>query len=230
MIQPVMQNSKSAMGRCCRQSRKSNDAKNLANGDFWTTPPLRCSVAPIRRSVVVFLRCDVVPTSLCTKRIRSFRIFLPPKTFSTASTRSRSPCKHAWGVWRHLVQILIEHRPREPWDARPVAPSLTKWLSPCCMFVAIRFRSARSDHGGHVERPLDLRVSKGLQPIRQVDDTAPAVFPTRLYYPFWSCRRTAFQLDVPPFDYKLCSDTSSMQSAGASAATTTRESSVPSDE
>jgi hypothetical protein len=28
---------------------------------FWTTPPLRCSVVPIRRSVVVFQRHDVVP-------------------------------------------------------------------------------------------------------------------------------------------------------------------------
>src|SRR5207248_3016036 len=47
--------------RCCRKSRKSNDAKNLANVDFWTTPPLRCSLVSIRRSVVVFLRSDVVP-------------------------------------------------------------------------------------------------------------------------------------------------------------------------
>lgn len=46
-----------ASDRCCR---RSNGAKNLANGDFWTTPPLRCSVVPIR-SVVVFLRRDVVP-------------------------------------------------------------------------------------------------------------------------------------------------------------------------
>jgi hypothetical protein len=51
----------SGMGRCCRKSRKSNHAKNLANGDFWTTPPLRCFVVPIRKSVVVFLRRDVVP-------------------------------------------------------------------------------------------------------------------------------------------------------------------------
>src|SRR5437764_5955365 len=51
----------SVQGRCCRKSRKSNDAKNLANVDFWTTPPLRCSLVSIRRSVVVFLRSDVVP-------------------------------------------------------------------------------------------------------------------------------------------------------------------------
>ena len=51
----------SEFGRCCRKSRKSNDAKNLANGDFWTFPPLRCSVVPLGRSVVVFLIRDVVP-------------------------------------------------------------------------------------------------------------------------------------------------------------------------
>jgi hypothetical protein len=51
----------SELGRYCRKSRKSNDAKNLANVDFWTTPPLRCSLVSIRRSVVVFQRSDVVP-------------------------------------------------------------------------------------------------------------------------------------------------------------------------
>src|ERR1700751_1485522 len=51
----------SQLGRCCRKSRKSKDAENLANGEFWTTPPLRCSVVLIRRSVVVFLRHNVVP-------------------------------------------------------------------------------------------------------------------------------------------------------------------------
>ena len=50
-----------ALDRCCRKSRKSNDAKNLANGDFWTSPPLRCSVVPLGRPVVVFLIRDVVP-------------------------------------------------------------------------------------------------------------------------------------------------------------------------
>src|SRR5437870_3936930 len=50
----------SALGRCCRKSRKSNEAKNLADVDFWTTPPLRCPVAPIRRSGVAFLRSEVV--------------------------------------------------------------------------------------------------------------------------------------------------------------------------
>ncbi len=51
----------SPLGRCCRKSRKSNEAKNLANVDFWTTPLLRRSAAPIRRSVVAFLRSDGVP-------------------------------------------------------------------------------------------------------------------------------------------------------------------------
>jgi hypothetical protein len=47
--------------RCCRKSRKSKDAENLANNEFWANPPLRCFVVLIRRSVVVFLRHDVVP-------------------------------------------------------------------------------------------------------------------------------------------------------------------------
>src|SRR6516225_2194142 len=50
-----------ASGRCCRKSRKSDDTENLANGGFWTTPPLRCPVVPVRKSVVVFLRRDEVP-------------------------------------------------------------------------------------------------------------------------------------------------------------------------
>ena len=57
----VLALSSSQFDRCCRKSRKSNHAKNLANGDFWTTPPLRCFVVPIRKSVVVFLKRDVVP-------------------------------------------------------------------------------------------------------------------------------------------------------------------------
>src|SRR5580692_11649331 len=42
------------------KSRKSKNSKNLANVDFWTSSPLGCCVAPIRKSVVVFLRNDVV--------------------------------------------------------------------------------------------------------------------------------------------------------------------------
>src|SRR4030095_9638455 len=37
----------SVHGRYCCKSRKSNDAKNLANVDFWTSLPLQCSVAPL---------------------------------------------------------------------------------------------------------------------------------------------------------------------------------------
>src|SRR5262245_52082633 len=75
----------SATGRCCRKSRKSNDAKNLANGDFWTTPPLRCSVVPIRRSVVVFLRRDVVlhvAAHETHQQLQKISIVTPKKTFS----------------------------------------------------------------------------------------------------------------------------------------------------
>src|SRR6204780_2678442 len=45
---------------CCK-SRKSKDDENLANVDFLPTPPLQYSVAPIRSSVIVFARSDVVP-------------------------------------------------------------------------------------------------------------------------------------------------------------------------
>src|SRR5712691_9145654 len=81
----------SASGRCCRKSRKSNDAKNLANVDFWTTPPLRCSLVLIRRSVVVFLRSDVVPSHRCARNasaaLENF-VCCPQKTFSTASVKT----------------------------------------------------------------------------------------------------------------------------------------------
>jgi len=53
--------STSEMGRCCRKSRKSKNAENLAIGEFWITPPLRCPVVLIRRSVIVLLIHDVVP-------------------------------------------------------------------------------------------------------------------------------------------------------------------------
>src|SRR6476660_2089724 len=80
----------SELGRCCRKSRKSNDAKNLANVDFWTTEPLRCSLMSIRRSVVVFLRSDVVPSRRCARNasaaLENF-VCYPQKTFSAASTQ-----------------------------------------------------------------------------------------------------------------------------------------------
>ena len=84
----------SELGRCCRKSRKSKEAKNLANIDFRIIPPLRCSVAPIRRSVVAFLRSEVVP--YCARNasavLENFVCF-PEKTFSTASVKigSRGP-------------------------------------------------------------------------------------------------------------------------------------------
>ena len=39
---------------------KIEKLQNLANVDFWTSPPLGCCIAPRRKSVVVFLRNDVV--------------------------------------------------------------------------------------------------------------------------------------------------------------------------
>jgi hypothetical protein len=60
------------------KSRKSKDAENFANGEFWTNPSLRCFVMLIRRSVVVWSR-----SSRRTERISGFRKFrlLPVKDF-----------------------------------------------------------------------------------------------------------------------------------------------------
>jgi hypothetical protein len=66
-------------------SRDEAARYNLADGEFWTTPPLRCSVVLIRRSVVVFLdltapksnfrftpesglRADIAPCPSCANK------------------------------------------------------------------------------------------------------------------------------------------------------------------
>src|SRR6476646_3791130 len=51
--------------------------------DFWTTPPLRCSFVSIRRSMVVFLRSDVVPHVAAHKTHQQlYKIsFVTPKDF-----------------------------------------------------------------------------------------------------------------------------------------------------
>ena len=51
----------SATGRLCCKSRKLNDPENLAKGDFQRAVTLRSAITPLRRSVVVFPRNDVVP-------------------------------------------------------------------------------------------------------------------------------------------------------------------------
>jgi len=38
-----------------------DNTENLAKAEFWATPPLQYSVAPIRSSVAVFLMSDEVP-------------------------------------------------------------------------------------------------------------------------------------------------------------------------
>src|ERR1700679_1496837 len=58
---PVGRRGMSERCRYCCKSRKSKDDENLANVDFLPTPPLQYSVAPIRSSVIVFARSDVVP-------------------------------------------------------------------------------------------------------------------------------------------------------------------------
>ena len=60
-----------APGRFCCKSRKPNDYKNLAKVDFQATPTLQSVVALIRRSVVIFLRSDMVPhVATCNTRQR----------------------------------------------------------------------------------------------------------------------------------------------------------------
>jgi hypothetical protein len=51
----------SELGRYCCESRKSNDAENLAKVDFWALLLPQGSLGPIRRSVVVLVGNDVVP-------------------------------------------------------------------------------------------------------------------------------------------------------------------------
>ena len=53
------------------QGRKSNDPENLAKGDFQKAVTLRSAITPLRRSVVVFPRNDVVPhVATCNTRQR----------------------------------------------------------------------------------------------------------------------------------------------------------------
>src|SRR5277367_5825011 len=40
----------SAFDRYCCKSRKSISLKNIAEVDFWTSPPLHCLSTPVRRS------------------------------------------------------------------------------------------------------------------------------------------------------------------------------------
>src|SRR5262249_37178725 len=90
---------KTALGRRCRKSRKSNDAKNLANCEFWTTPPLRCSVVPIRRSVIIFFETRCGPSRRCARNpsgaLENLTCY-PPKGFFDSigpKRRSRSPSR-----------------------------------------------------------------------------------------------------------------------------------------
>src|SRR5882724_11063893 len=63
--------------RFCCKSRKSNNPENLAKVDLWASLRLRRSAAPLRRSVVVFVRNDVVPhIAACETHQRSYKIFV----------------------------------------------------------------------------------------------------------------------------------------------------------
>ena len=65
---------------------------------FWTTPPLRCSLVSIRRSVVVFLRSDVVPSRRCARNasaaLENF-VCYPPKDFFDSIGQNRKSSMRA---------------------------------------------------------------------------------------------------------------------------------------
>ncbi len=67
--------------RFCCKSRKSNDPENLAKGDFQRAVTSRSVVTPLRRSVVVFPRNDLVPHIVtCNTRQRPRKCsFVTPK-------------------------------------------------------------------------------------------------------------------------------------------------------
>ena len=58
-----------AVGRYCCKSRKSNNPKDLAKVDIWTSLLLRRSSALLRRSVIDFGRNDMVPHVPHVKRV-----------------------------------------------------------------------------------------------------------------------------------------------------------------
>src|SRR5438034_5373780 len=70
-----------ASGRFCCKSRKSNEPENLAKGDFQRAVTSRSVVTPLRRSVVVFPRNDLVPHIVaCNTRQRPRKCsFVTPK-------------------------------------------------------------------------------------------------------------------------------------------------------
>src|SRR6476660_4758078 len=65
-------------GRYCCKSRKSNNAKNLAKVDLWTSLLLRRFSTPLRRSVIDFGWSDMVPTSPRARRISGSKNFRSP--------------------------------------------------------------------------------------------------------------------------------------------------------
>jgi len=71
----------SALCRFCCKSRKSNEPENLAKGDFQRAVTSRSVVTPLRRSVVVFPRNDLVPHIVaCNTRQRPRKCsFVTPK-------------------------------------------------------------------------------------------------------------------------------------------------------
>src|SRR5260370_36323691 len=117
----------SQMGRCCRKSRKSNEAKNLANVDFRTIPPLRCSVAPIRRSVVAFLRSEVVPhvpAPETHQQLWKISFVCPKRLFRQHRSKSEVA-----GLARH-VRSTLNNRHRQAAPPRPKSAKFGKIFLP----------------------------------------------------------------------------------------------------
>src|SRR5882757_3527332 len=68
--------------RFCCKSRKSNDPENLAKDDFRRAATLRSAITPLRRSVVVLPKNDVVPhVATCDTRVPENFRSSPQKDF-----------------------------------------------------------------------------------------------------------------------------------------------------
>ena len=68
----------SGIGRYCCKSRKSNDPKNLAQVDLWTSLLLRRFSTPLRRSVIILDETIWSLTSPRVERISGSKNFRSP--------------------------------------------------------------------------------------------------------------------------------------------------------
>ena len=104
-------------GYCCKR-RKSNNPKNLAKVDLWTSLLPRCFSTPLRRSVVDFEPIDMVPRVAARKahqRLQEFSLATPKRLLQQYRGQSR----------------LLAARPRLPFLARN-GHGVMSDLSPLC--------------------------------------------------------------------------------------------------